>query len=276
MIDIIIPAYNATKTIEKTLMSIYLQEIDVPYKVTIVDDASTTSYDDILNRYNNLLTINYIKLEKNSGPGIARQNGIDNTNYPYIIFIDSDDLFYSVESLNKLYKNIDKGYDIVTGLEWTEEDNNVIQNNGNIHAKIYRRKFLEDNNIKFNDSRYHEDNYFNNYVLLSNAKNKIINDIFYIYSNNKDSLTKKIKFNEYELYLLNMNQLLNNEIKNIEQLIEYLYTKIIYLKRLKNSIKEDEQILLNKWIIKYIPKYKDLIEIDIDNLKEEIKRIINN
>ena len=274
MIDIIIPAFNAENTIEKTLMSIYLQEIDTEYKVTIIDDASTCNYQEILNKYKKLIPINYIKLNNNSGPGIARQKGIDNTNYPYIVFIDSDDLFFNTDSLNILYKNIKQDFDIVSACEWIEETNQIIQNNGNVHAKIYKREFLNKNNIKFNETRYHEDNYFNNLVLLSNAKNKIINKNVYIYSNNKDSVTKKITFKDNETYLSNMNLLLNREIKNKEVLLDYLYSKILYLKRINNDLTNEQKLKFNNWINKYIPKYKELLNVDEENLIDEIKRII--
>jgi len=274
MIDIIIPAYNAEKTIEKTLMSIYLQEINVQYKVTIIDDASNTNYQEIINKYKELIPISYIRHDKNQGPGITRQTGINNTNYPYIVFIDSDDLFFNTDSLNTLYKNIEQGYDIVSGCELVEESNIIIQNNGNVHAKIYRRSFLEKNNITFNETRYHEDNYFNSLALLSNAKNKIINENIYIYSNNNESVTKKSSFKDIETYISNMSILLNKPIKNTNALIDYLYAKIIYLKRISKIISEDEQKEFNNWLDKYLPKYKELLQIEEINLIDEIKRII--
>ena len=45
MIDIIIPTYNALKTIDDTLYSISYQSIVDKITVYLVDDASTDNYD---------------------------------------------------------------------------------------------------------------------------------------------------------------------------------------------------------------------------------------
>ena len=42
-----------------------------------------------------------------------------------------------------------------------------------LHGKIYKRKFLEKNNIKFNESRYNEDVYFNELIFY-----QILKEIF--------------------------------------------------------------------------------------------------
>ena len=63
--------------------------------------------------------------------------------------------------------------------------------NGNVHGKIYRRKYLEDNNIHFNESRFHEDNYFNNLVTLSGAKMFDLDVCTYYYTYNNNSANSK-------------------------------------------------------------------------------------
>ena len=75
-IDIIIPIYNSKDTLEKTLISIERQNILDKIEIYLIDDYSTDNYESILNRYNNL-NIHYHKLDKNVGPGLARQKGID-------------------------------------------------------------------------------------------------------------------------------------------------------------------------------------------------------
>lgn len=72
MIDIIVPAYNAHETIDKTLNSINSQINKKLFKVYIVNDASTPNYYNLLNKYSNDLDITEITLKKNSGPGVAR------------------------------------------------------------------------------------------------------------------------------------------------------------------------------------------------------------
>ena len=47
--------------------------------------------------------IKQLKLDKNSGPGLARQYGINNSNGKYIVFMDADDYVESVW-LEEIYK----------------------------------------------------------------------------------------------------------------------------------------------------------------------------
>ena len=94
MIDIIIPAYNAHDTIYKALMSISLQVIKDKLKVYIIDDCSDKPYDYLKEDFNDL-DITIKRLDKNVGPGKARQYGIDHSNNPYIMFCDSDDYLYN-------------------------------------------------------------------------------------------------------------------------------------------------------------------------------------
>ena len=103
MIDIIITAYNAHKTIVKTLLSIEKQTLKKLVKVYIIDDHSQKDYNYLLELFENKLDITIIRNEKNLGPGLSRQKGLDISKNEYIVFIDSDDVFYNKHSLANLY-----------------------------------------------------------------------------------------------------------------------------------------------------------------------------
>ena len=111
MIDIIIPCYNAHDTVEKTLQSIVFQTIKDKIKVYLVDDASDKPYDYLIDRYNKYFKINIIKLDKNVGAGLAREEALKRTKSKYVMFLDSDDYLYTYNALEILYEEIDKGYD---------------------------------------------------------------------------------------------------------------------------------------------------------------------
>ena len=68
MIDIIIPMYNARTTIERTLESILKQGNEEIINVYLIDDSSDDSYDDVVEKYDQLLSINYQRLNKKGGP----------------------------------------------------------------------------------------------------------------------------------------------------------------------------------------------------------------
>ena len=267
MIDIIIPCYNAYSTLDKTLQSIAVQSIKDKVKVLLVDDFSDNNYDEYIDRYKKYFNIRLLRLDKNSGPGIAREEGINNTSSKYIVFIDSDDLFYSSISLENLFDKIEEGYDIVYSIEFDQKRNDYLVLNGNIHGKIYRRRFIKNKEIHFNNSRYHEDNYFNNLVMLSGAKKCFLEDVTYFYTYNKMSITNNEynDFDKMELYLMNMNDLLkiaNDRDCSKIRISRFLVEKYKYLKRVYNSLDEDRKKIFKGWIKKYDPVLLRFIDLD--------------
>ena len=74
-------------------MSVAIQNISDIVRVTIVDDNSSTDYSDLINTFNKLLNIQYIKLQNNQGVGHARQVGFKSTTCPYVTYLDADDAF---------------------------------------------------------------------------------------------------------------------------------------------------------------------------------------
>ena len=199
MVDIIIPAYNALNTINQTLASILYQNTKYEFKVTIVDDCSSQNYESLINFYNNFFAVNYLRLERNSGPGVARQFGLDNTNNPYIIFIDSDDVLANPDALEVMISNIISYDDDVLTTTFVEETGSGFLPKQNdmvwLHGKIYKREFLETNNIRFNGYRKNEDTGFNTLVFMYDLKYHYVDFKTYIWRNNQDSITRK---NNYE------------------------------------------------------------------------------
>ena len=222
MIDVIIPAYNAHKTIEETLSSIAYQDKSELVTVYIIDDASSKSYSDIIEFYSNFIKIKELRISKNSGPGVARQYGIDNSKSDYIIFIDSDDVFADCYSITTLFNAIKDGDNDLVISNISEETNNgfITKKNDRVwlHGKIYKRDFLIKNNIRFNDSRANEDNGFNQLFLLHDPKVKVIDAKTYIWRNNQQSITRinnyRYKYEGLEGYIYNINWALDQAIKN--------------------------------------------------------------
>ena len=264
MIDIIIPIYNARKTLELTLMSIKLQTIIDKINIYLIDDDSSEDYKDILNKYKDMNII-YIKLDKNNGPAVARQKGIEMSSSKYIMFIDADDLLYDADSIKKLFNKIEEDYDYVVGITIDEKQNTQIMNESDLHGKIYKREFLLKNNIKFNNTRVHEDNYFNNLVLLCEPKQKEILEKIYIYVDNKDSITninKEKEFENLEIYISNIKEIIEEATKrNIEKdlIIKYLIMKLKYINRIYNKLSEKQQEIFKNWLKKYDIKLEKYI-----------------
>ena len=79
MIDIIIPAYNSHKTIVNTLLSINMQTIKDKVNVYIINDNSNKNYDEEVMLFKNRLNIQSIDIDKNCGPGNARNVGLNSS-----------------------------------------------------------------------------------------------------------------------------------------------------------------------------------------------------
>lgn len=195
MIDIIIPAYNAHKYIKDTLVSIAMQTIKNKINVYIIDDCSNNNYNEIVNLFKNKINIIELKLNKNSGPGIARQYGMDNSHGEYIFFIDSDDLLYNKFSLEKLYNAIkSEDFDYAVGGMLDEQGENLFyysNHMGCLHGKLFKRKYLEEKNIRFNDTRGSEDHSFNKLVIMSEPKTIYVDEEIYVYRDNPSSVTAR-------------------------------------------------------------------------------------
>lgn len=240
MIDVIIPAYNAHDTIEQTLFSIAYQDLSELCNVIIIDDNSNKNYQDIVERFNNIIKIKLLRLQENKGPGYARQYGINNSNSKFILFIDSDDILSSPYSINILYNEIkDSDYDLViSNFEEELDEKFVLKENDTIwlHGKIYRRSFLQKNKIFFNNSRFNEDNGFNQLILLADSKIRYINKKTYIWRNNKKSITRrnnyKFRYDGTLQYIFNIKWALELAIKrqyNVSKIAELAFSALVYL-----------------------------------------------
>jgi len=225
LIDIIIPAYKSQKTIIKTLDSISMQTISNDTIVTIVNDADGIGYSDIIDHYSKFLDIRELVLEKNSGPGIARQHGIDNTNCKYISFCDSDDTLYGPFALESLLKSAENSGTCcsVCGKHYLEVKEPTLhfieipQNYVWMFAKLYRRSFIDKYKIRFNDSRVNEDVGFNHWMRLvaidEEERQVKLNQIVYCWFSNPNSITRS---KEDFLYLDNIPGYVDNIIYAIK------------------------------------------------------------
>ena len=86
-----VPAYNAERTLARTIESI-LHQTDDRYKLILVNDGSTDRTDEICRSYlaEKNDKIRYIPQE-NRGLGGARNAGMRLIDTPYVSFLDSDD-----------------------------------------------------------------------------------------------------------------------------------------------------------------------------------------
>jgi hypothetical protein len=86
-VSVIIPVFNAARTLEQAIESVRAQTF-TDFEIVAIDDGSTDGSADLLRRYGNAIKI---LEQKNRGPSAARNLGIANSTGEYLGFLDADD-----------------------------------------------------------------------------------------------------------------------------------------------------------------------------------------
>ncbi len=125
LISIIIPAYNAAKTIEATIQSALTQKSELfETEIIIVDDGSTDETTEILKNYKHTCCI---ITQANLGASAARQKGFEISKGDFIQYLDSDDLLIPGKIANQVNALITNQADIAYGdfEKFTEENGEI-------------------------------------------------------------------------------------------------------------------------------------------------------
>jgi glycosyltransferase involved in cell wall biosynthesis len=92
-LTVIVPCYNCAATLEEAVASIYIQGLQMPFEVVMVDDGSTDNtqslIEDLSKRYS---YVRYYFHDRNRGGGAARNTAIEKSTGRYIFCLDSDDI----------------------------------------------------------------------------------------------------------------------------------------------------------------------------------------
>lgn len=85
----IIPIYNRPEEIDELLGSLLHQDFNNSFEIVIIEDGSSITCQDIVNKYNKRLNVKYY-FKENSGPGDSRNYGMKVAKGDYFIILDSD------------------------------------------------------------------------------------------------------------------------------------------------------------------------------------------
>ena len=92
MISIVTATYNREKLLKRLYNSLCKQESKL-FEWIVIDDGSIDNTENLITEFKNENTINIIYLKKvNGGKHTALNLGIELANFPYIFFVDSDDV----------------------------------------------------------------------------------------------------------------------------------------------------------------------------------------
>jgi len=222
-ISIIIPTFNLEDKIKRAFDSIKKQTFGFEnIEVIFVDDNSTDNtfniLTDISEEYKN---VSVYKTDENSKyAGKPRNIGLDHATAEYVMFLDGDDELL-IDSCKTLYNSIaSTAIDVAIGGQinvfdgihqhnppllygngklFKEKKNlKVLKNPPAITAKLFKRKLLTDNNIRFPEGIAGQDLVFIMEVLLNSRKIITLNNTYIYYRILSDS---SISFDISETYL---------------------------------------------------------------------------
>ena len=207
--SVIIPVYNVEKYIDRCLKSIISQNYD-DLEIIVIDNGSTDSSGSICDTYASEYSNISVYHIENHGVGSARNFGLSKARGEFIYFVDSDD--YLVGNLfadfaDKLVSDLDLA--VFSYYNSFEEDlteksrtEKSLPFKGNydkdgfikifkelflsdmlytVWNKIYRREFLLENNLSFEQYELGEDVRFNLNVYRNVNKVYLSQDSYYVY-----------------------------------------------------------------------------------------------
>lgn len=105
-IAIIMPVYNGEEYLDESIQSV-LNQTYKDFQLICVNDSSTDSSLEILNKYKEQDSRVVVLTKENAGPGEALNYGIKNSQSEYLCFIDQDDK-YASDYLETMYYYITK------------------------------------------------------------------------------------------------------------------------------------------------------------------------
>lgn len=216
-VTIIIPVYKANETITACLNSVIAQTLD-DLEIILVDDhgedGSIDTARQLLQHYTGPIHFRFLETTSNSGPGVARNLGIQEATGEYVAFLDSDDIL-DPRFCEKLY---------CTALAWEAdmvyghisfdlpEGRSIIKRNplvsdgpfvGAAKRKylrqftsyfttyLYRRSLLNDYGIRFPNTHSAEDSCFLICALLSARSIAHVDEALYHYRILSSSVSQK-------------------------------------------------------------------------------------
>ena len=217
-VSVIVPIYNVEPFIEKCVQSIIKQD-HKDIEIILVDDGSPDGSGKIIDYMSVLDDRIKVIHKENEGVSSARNAGIKAASGEFIMFIDGDDYVDTtyVSSFLCLIedKNIDIGlsYGFATGDKRIGQDHNehsilsgeeackqlYLNKTGvAVWNKIYRRKFLQDNNITFHEEYWFAEGMTFNIECFSKSKNiAAMNVVVYYQTSNAQSAVRKFNLDSW-------------------------------------------------------------------------------
>ena len=303
--SVIIPVYNVEKYIDRCLKSIISQNYD-DLEIIVIDNGSTDSSGSICDTYASEYSNISVYHIENHGVGAARNFGLSKARGEFIYFVDSDD--YLVGNLfadfaDKLVSELDLA--VFSYYNSFEEDLTEKQRTekslpfkGNydkdgfikifkelflsdmlytVWNKIYRREFLLENNLSFEQYELGEDVRFNLNVYRNVNRIFLSQDSYYVYVIGRKGSAmssynpKRIQYQLQELKMV--DSLLSDWYLDSFDLDQTIKARIL-MSNIYNISKQNTQFSSKVEYVKDICENKD-IKSFIHTEENDLKPFIN-
>ena len=206
IVSVIIPCYNAEKNLRQCIDSIRCQTLE-QIEIICIDDGSTDATMDILRDYQKKDSRIQVIQQKNAGAGAARNVGLDRAAGDYLSFLDADD-FFEPEMLEKAVNaaenwkadyvvfRSDRYYpaqDRYEAIPWSVRnadlppympfsyrqltDNVFLSFVGWAWDKVFRRSFVMEHHLRFQEQRTTNDMLFVFSALICAKRIGVIQDV---------------------------------------------------------------------------------------------------
>ncbi len=212
--SVIIPAYQAEKTIKRCLHSV-LNNKRTDIEAIVINDGSTDRTDVICQNFEDPRL--HYEYQENAGVSAARNHALDLAQGTYVLFLDSDD-FLAKNVFDKIDSQLDGSADlIILGRRevngkaftdqhvqsWIESEEKSIsdvlaekirnQQLANPTGKVFRRSIINENNLRFQSGLHiGEDTVFVfSYIMYVHCIQSIDLIIYAFTVDNQDSLSRR-------------------------------------------------------------------------------------
>ncbi len=210
-LQFLVPQYKETEEVISFLLDSIECQVGVDKKdigVIICSDGGNYILDQkFLDKYS--YDIDYVVCTHRGVSG-ARNSAFLLSDADYVMYCDSDDGFCNTFALKIIFENIDisekegKPFDLMSTKFYSERQAEgdkpwslsiCDHNNVYIHSRVYRRAFLVDNNLYFNEKIWaNEDSFFNISTTFFSKNTKALNIPIYCWRGNPQSVTHDPKF----------------------------------------------------------------------------------
>ena len=218
--SIITPVYNTNEYLDECINSVVNQEYD-DFEYILIDDGSDDGSEAICDKWAEKDRRIIAEHQEHSGAATARNRGLDLANGDYILFIDSDDYWIDNKVLKSIYSRISvtkpdvlcfnykkifsnksdgKPY-FTTGLSMPtdvsiEKGYKFLSDNHIWGAsscnKVFKASVISSNNIRYTPCSVAEDIEWCFKILLCSDRIDYIRDVFLLYRQHEQSVSKTI------------------------------------------------------------------------------------